>query len=207
MSIKYQEYRGAEGLVIAKILKDNNETGTGEGYVVDDVKELAGAGKITKSTEINNETKFYDNKPVIITTAKGKDEISLEVSMIPLDILAEITGQKYDSATGSMIEGEATPAYYALGYITEATDGSKRYVWRFKGMFSIPDEEANTKTDGTDSNGQTITYTGITTTHKFTKNSNKGASGIVVDDGLGLADVDDFFDTVTTPDTIAAKSA
>ena len=73
-------------------------------------------------------------------------------------------------------------------------------------MFSIPNEEANTKTDGTDSNGQELTYTGITTTHKFTKNGNKGANALVTDDGLGLANVSTFFSTVTDPDTIAAKT-
>ncbi len=204
--MKYQEYRGVENLVIAEVTVDDNETGNDHGYVTGQVYELAGAGKVTKSTEVNNDTKFYDNKPVIVINSKGKDEIGLEVSMIPLEIVAKITGQKYDATTGALIEGEATPKYFALGYKTEATDGTARYVWRYKGMFSIPNEEANTKTEGTDSNGQELTYTGISTTHKFAKNNNKGATGLVVDDGLGLADVASFFSTVTTPDTLTAKT-
>lgn len=204
--MKYQEYRGVEGLVFAEVTCDDNESGNDHGYKTGTVKELAGAGKITKSVETNNETKYYDNKPVIVINTKGKDEVQLETSVIPIEILAEITGQKYDSTKGAMVEGPATPKYFALGYITKKTDGEKVYVWRHKGMFSIPDEESNTETDGTDSNGQTITYTGITTTHKFTNNNNQGANALVVDDGKGLADVSSFFSTVTTIDTLAAKT-
>ena len=52
-----------------------------------------------------------------------------------------------------------------------------------------------------------MTFTGINTTHKFTKvvdkNGNKkGAKAVNVDVAKGLADVSDFFDTVTTPDTL-----
>lgn len=206
MSVTYQEFRGVENLVIAEVTCDDNESGNDHGYKTGTVYDLAGAGKVTKSTEVNNDTKYYDNKPVIVINSKGKDEIGLEVSVISLEILAKITGQTYDATTGSIIEGPADPKYFALGYKTYATDGSARYVWRLKGMFSIPNEEANTKTDGTDSNGQELTYTGITTTHKFTKNGNKGANALVTDDGLGLANVSTFFSTVTDPDTIAAKT-
>ena len=59
--------------------------------------------------------------------------------------------------------------------------------------------------DGTDSNGQEVTYTGISTTHKFTK-TGKTAKAINVDLSKDLADVSTFFDTVTTIDTLKAKA-
>ena len=103
MSVTYQEFRGVENLVIAEVTCDDNESGNDHGYKTGTVYDLAGAGKVTKSTEVNNDTKFYDNKPVIVINSKGKDEIGLEVSVISLEILAKITGQTYDATTGSII--------------------------------------------------------------------------------------------------------
>ena len=77
------------------------------------------------------------------------------------------------------------------------------YVWRFKGKFALGDQTNTTKDNSESANGQTLTYTGIDTTHKWTANDNKGAKGIVVDASLGLADVSEFFDEVTTPDSLA----
>ena len=73
-------------------------------------------------------------------------------------------------------------------------------------MFAIPDETSQTENDGTDSSNMELTYTGISTTHKFTKNG-KPAKAVVVDDTpTSKCDVSTFFDTVTDPDTLKAKS-
>ena len=66
-------------------------------------------------------------------------------------------------------------------------------------------EENNTKTNGTESNGQNLTYTGINTTHVFTK-TKKTQKALVVDLREDKADVTQFFDTVTTCDTLQAKA-
>jgi hypothetical protein len=80
------------------------------------------------------------------------------------------------------------------------------YVWRLKGTFNIPDQTSQTENDGTDANGQEITFTGISTTHKFTK-TNSAAKAVTVDTGLDLiADKANFFTAVQTPDTITAKA-
>ena len=69
---------------------------------------------------------------------------------------------------------------------------------------SIPDSTHSTKTNGTDANGQEIVFTGINTTHKFTK-TGKSAKALNVDLEKDKADVSAFFNTVTTPDTLKAK--
>ena len=79
------------------------------------------------------------------------------------------------------------------------------YFWRYKDTFNIPDTTNTTENDSTDANGQEIVFTGISTTHKFTK-TGKGAKSINVDLGKDLANVTTFFDEVTTPDTIQAKN-
>lgn len=200
------EYRGVSDLVYAEVTKDNNSSEQGEGYVTGTVKPLAGVAEISKATDSTNEPHYYDNIPAVVISSTGSDEVTITASAIPLDVLAEITGQYYDSATGMMVEKERQSKYFAIGYKTKTTDGDEIYVWRLKGSFNIPDQTSATEDDGTDANGQEITFTGISTTHKFTKTSSP-AKSVVVNTGLDLiADKANFFATVQTPDTITAKA-
>lgn len=203
------EYRGVEDLVAAEVLTDNNNEE--EGYTTGEVFDIAGVAEISKSTSSSNESHYYNNMPAVVVGSTGADEVTLSVSAIPLDILAKITGQKYDELTGTLIEGERETKYFAIGYKTKKTNGDYVYVWRLKGTFNIPESTHATENDGTDANGQELTYTGINTTHKFAKvtdkNGNKkGAKAINVDVAKGLADVSTFFDEVVTPDTLTAKA-
>ena len=199
--MKAFEYRGVSDLVYAEVTADDNEN-----YTTGEVKKLAPVAEIGKTTESSSEPHYYDNQPLIIIDSVAADELKLKVAGIPLNVLAEITGQHYDETLGAMIEGERTPKYFAIGYKTKKTNGTEMYVWRYKGTFAIPEETNATENDGTDANGRELTYTGITTTHKFAKNS-KGARALVVDTGLGKSDVSAFFDEVTTPDTLKSKTA
>jgi len=204
MSKEIVEYRGVQDLVAAEVLVDNNESGEGQGYKTGEVFEIAGVAEVSKSTSNSNESHYYNNMPAIVISSVGADEITCTVSAIPLDVLAKITGQTYDQAKGALIEGNRQNKYFALGYKTKKTNGDEVYVWRYKGTFNIPDSAHATENDGTDAQGQEITFTGISTTHKFTS-TGATAKGINVDVAAGLADVSAFFETVTTPDTLSAN--
>ena len=199
------EYRGVEGLVAAEVIVDDNETGEGHGYVTGTPFAVAGVAEISKTTDSSNEAHYYDNIPAVVVANTAADEITIGASAIPFDVLATITGQNYDQTTGSLIEGPRDVKYFALGYKTKKTNGDEVYVWRYKGTFNIPDQTNSTENDSTDANGQEIVFTGISTTHKFTK-TNKGAKALNVDLGKDLADVSTFFDQVTTPDTLRSKN-
>lgn len=191
------EYRGVEGLVAAEVITDDDNTG----YVTGDVFAIAGVAEISKTTDSSNEAHYYDNMPAVVVSNTSSDNITISASAIPLDVLAMITGQDYDDATGSFIEGPRDFKYFAIGYKTKKTNGDEMYIWRYKGTFNIPDQTNITENDSTDANGQEIVYTGISTTHTFTK-TGKGAKALVVDVAKGLADVSTFFSTVTTPDDL-----
>lgn len=197
--MKIVEWRGVERLVYAKILQDDAET-----FSTGTVKPLAGVAEVSRSTESSSETHYYDNMPAIVITSTGSDTVTINTSVIEFDTLADITGQVYDDATGMFVEqGERDPGYYALGYETKKTDGTKVYVWRLKGMFNIPDTTNSTENDGTDANGQELTYTGISTTHKFNYDG-KAAKAVNIDTSVNEnIDADTFFGTVQTPDTIS----
>lgn len=195
------EYRGVEGLVYAPVTQDDSA-----GFACGTVKPLAGVAEISKTVNSSEEAHYYDNIPAIIISSEGTDEITINTSAIPLDVLAEITGQYFDAETGMLVEQERTPQYFALGYMTEDTSGNSYLCWRMKGRFAIPDTTSQSRNDGTDANGQELTFTGINTTHKFSK-TGKSAKGVTVNDGLGLADTTGFFTSVQTPDTVQPKTA
>lgn len=199
------EFRGVRDLVYAEVTTDNNEVSGG--YITGEVKPLSALAEVGRTTSTSSETKYYDNAPALVINSTGADEVTFTVAPLTLETLADITGQYFDATTGAMVEGQRENKYFAVGYITKGTDGKERYVWRYKGTFNIPDETNVTENDGTDSNNTTLVYTGIATTHKFTKNGNKVAKSLVVDERYDKADLSTFFDDVTTPDDLKVKSA
>lgn len=200
MSTVVDEFRGTDNLVIAEVTQDNSE-----GYVTGAVSVLAPVAEISRTTETSSDTKYYDNKPALTINAEGADTITLTVPVLDLATLALITGKLVDASTGAFMDGESTPKYFALGYRLRLTDGTYRYVWRYKGSFAIPDESSQTESAGTDSSNQSLTYTGIQTQHKFTK-PNSSQKALVVDERDGLADLSTFFDQVTNCDTLRTAS-
>lgn len=207
------EFRGVDNLVYAEVTGDDNETSGG--YVAGTVKTLSPVATIAKSTDSSNEAHYYDNNPMLVVSSESADEITLTIAPPSLEILAEITGKSFDPETGMMVDSERANKYFAIGYRTKGTDGKYRYVWRLKGTFGIPDETNETENDGTDTTNTELTFTGIATTHKFTKgkyNSTTKAwekaqvKGVIVDERFDKADLSTFFNSVQTPDTITPKS-
>lgn len=194
------EYRGVSDLVAAEVLTDDNDTG----YTTGEVFAIAGVAEITKAVEQSSEAHYYDNIPAIVIDSVGADTLTISASAIDLEVQAKLTGQTYISAKGAMVEEEATAPYFAVGYRTQKTNGDEVYVWRYKGKFQLGDLTNTTKDNSTNANGQELTFTGVATTHKFTATT-KGAKALCVDLGKDLANVENFFATVTTPDTLQAK--
>lgn len=183
---KIVEYRGVRDLVAA-ILK----TDTSTELTYDEIFPVAGLAELSKTTENSSEAHYYDNVPAIIIDSIGADEVTCSTSAIPLDVLAKLTGQYYDEATKTFVEGEGVRPYLAIGYITEDTDGNEVFVWRFKVKASLPDATHATKTDGTDANGQEIVFTGVNTNHKFTA-TGKSAKAINHTKGDLITETDFF---------------
>lgn len=191
--MKIVTWRGVRGLRAAKLLTD-----TKEAIEYDEVRQLCGIATLSKTTETSSETKFYDNSPAVIIRGVGGDEVAIDGSAISEEDQAWLMSEFYDAEDDVYIEGSPEPNYFALGYITKKSDGSERFIWRLKGTFGYPESEHNTEDDGTDSTGSTLTYTGIKTTHEFTKT---GKSEKAVNVGAEKYDETKFFATVQTPDT------
>jgi phi13 family phage major tail protein len=204
-TMEYFEYRGVSGLVCAEVLVDNESS-----FQTGEVFPLAGVAEIGKSSSSTSEAHYYDNIPAIIVVTDGVDTITINASGLELAVKAKITGQKYDATKGMLVEGPRKIKYFAIGYKTQATNGDEYYVWRLKGTFNVPDENSKTKDDSTDASGQELIYTGIKTTHVFENGGEDGpaqASSVIINTALDLiANKDQFFNSVQTPDTVEAKT-
>lgn len=198
--MEINEYRGIRGLVAAEVTTDTTEK-----FECDTPFELCGVAELSRTTETSSETHYYDNAPAIVIDSTGSDEVTITGSVIPFEALAKITGQTYDATKGMFVEGERTAKYFAIGYITEKTDGTEVYVWRLKGKFNIPDSTHASKNDGTDASGQELVFTGIHTTHKF-ENTGKTAKAVSVDTSVNAQVEATFFGTVQTPDTVTVSA-
>lgn len=196
-----KEWRGIRGLVAAEVTTDNTET-----FECGTPFEVVGVAELSRTTETSSETHYYDNVPAIVIDSTGADEVTITGSAIPFDVLAKLTGQTYDESKGMFVEGERQAKYFAIGYITEKTDGTEVFVWRLKGKFNVPDSTHASKNDGAEANGQEIVFTGINTSHKFAAIGNKTAKAVNVDTKVNPVAETEFFAEVQTPDTVAATT-
>lgn len=210
------EFRGVEDLYFAHVIEDSEEK-----FTTTTPKRLAYVATIAKEVETSSETHFYDNKGMIVIAAKGAETFTLTVAPPALGILAEITGQAFDVTRGMLIEGAVTPRQFAIGYKAKGTDGFWRFVWKYKGMFSIPSEEVNTESDSIDTTNTELTFTAVNTIHKFAYRDDveaatsgsgvsytESVSGIIVDERYERAgNLDEWFTKVMTPEDVAAKTA
>lgn len=202
---KIVEYRGCKGLVFAEVTTDDNETGTGHGYITGTVTDLAGIAEVSKTVSVSRVSKYYDNRAAIVITGEGEDVVTFTASIPTMKVQAAINGRVYDETLKMYIECPIVNKYYAVGYIIEDTDGTEYYIWRHKGYFMAPDETSATQDEGTDGNNMSIEFHGIYTNHEF---ANGGGSGVkkhiksykMANDGT--LDLSAFFATVTSPDTV-----
>lgn len=205
------EFRGVDDLYIAEVLTDDNEAESG--YTAETPIYLSPVAEVGKTTDSSSEAHYYDNKAMIVVNSESADKITITMAPPELKKLAKIIGKSFDETTGMLVDGPRQNKYFALMYRTKGTDGAYRYVSRLKGTFSIPEESNATENDGTDTTNTSIEYTGIYTTHEFTKGKYNGTTweksgikGVVVDTRYGKADVSTFFSQVQTSDTVTVKS-
>lgn len=208
------EFRGVEDLYFAEVLEDSEEN-----YTTGTPKRLGYTATIAKEVETSSETHFYDNKGMIVINAKGAETFTFTVAPPSLAILAEITGQAFDAQAGMMIEGNIKPKMFAVGYKAKGTDGFWRFVWKLKGQFAVPSEEVNTESDSIDTTNTELTFTAVSTVHKFEYSDNingdgttggtatitDNITGIVIDERYGFmtqALKDGWHDKVQTPETV-----
>lgn len=196
-----KDWRGIRNLVAAEL-----QTDTAQAIAWGAPFPLCAVSKLAKSTESSTASKHYSNRSALHRRSRGADEVSIDASGIADDKRARALGEVYDEALGLYVAGNPGRGLLALGYIIKDTNGVEYGVWRLKGVMSYPETEHNTDDDGTDSAGETLTYTGQQTLHKFAYRG-KAAKAVRIPLDKFPGGEAAFFAQVQTPDTIAAALA
>ena len=200
--LKFEEYRGVRNLVIAELTETVDEEGTTK-ETYGEVQPLSGVQEISGEVNESNETHYYDDMSAIVVDSEGDDTYTLTVSIPAKKTRALIEGTTYDEQTGALIGSKKVKKYFALGFIADKINGSEEYNWIYKGKFSGGGKTHTTKNDGTDTTNMEYTYTSIHTATKYQKGGNCKYLSV---DNDGKANLDTFFDKVTTPDDLKASA-
>lgn len=200
--LKFEEYRGVRNLVIAELTETVDEEGTTK-ETYGEVQPLSGVQEISGEVNESNETHYYDDMSAIVVDSEGDDTYTLTVSIPAKKTRALIEGTTYDEQTGALIGSKKVKKYFALGFIADKINGSEEYNWIYKGKFSGGGKTHTTKNDGTDATNMEYTYTSIHTATKYIKGGNCKYLSV---DNDGKANLDTFFDKVTTPDDLKASA-
>lgn len=153
---------GLRDLYVALVTQDDVDAyaaGTPESF----------APAVTASHKLTSDTKmqFADDGVFDELTVEGETKVEMEVTAIPISMLALVLGKAFDAATGRMFDNTSIPPDVALSFRSKKSNGSYKYYQYLKGRFTTPDEEQATQADKVDPKTTKIIFTAIKTTHEF----------------------------------------
>jgi phi13 family phage major tail protein len=204
MDKNHDEFVGVDSLHAAVVNVDTEAE-----YSADTPEYLAPAAEITGQAETENKTTYYDNMPANNYVTEGATTLNITVSGVPADLAAKYLGKKYDAATGRVYDsGNPNPPNVALSFRFNKGKDGYRYYQYLKGTFSGGAEEASSKSNTIDIKTYQMTFTAVTTTHKWTVDGAlkalKRIFGDTTDDAFSEGN---WFNAVQTPDTAVTPSA
>lgn len=154
---------GCDNAVWAPVVKDDGVT-----LEYGEVVALPGLMALSINPNTTSETAFYDDGPAESATTLGAVEVSLTKSALGTKESATLLGHAMDS-NGMVIYGaNDTAPEGALGFRTLKSDGTYKYCWLLKGVFTDPEESNETKGDSINFQSDEITGNFSKVNKKFT---------------------------------------
>lgn len=188
---------GLKNLVIAPITKDD-ETET----IYDGVQKVAGSIEATITPENNDpDVQYADDIEYEVVYPDPELTFKTKLADVPLAIQKVIFGNRIDD-NGVLLRGSTDqPPYFAVGFKSEKSDHTFRYVWLYKVRAKPMGEEYGTK-EGATINRKTpeVEWTAIkrTSDGEYQAVADEGQNGFTAEKGAT------FLDTVYEPGTVSA---
>lgn len=206
ISVNSGEYKsrvGLDSLYIALVTADSAAA-----YTAGTPEYLAPAATASQKVTSSMDTQYADDLPFDVLTSEGPTEIELEVTGIPLEMMAIILGKTFDATTGRLYDYGGTPPDVALSFRSLKSNGAYRYYQFLKGKFSPPDEETATKGEKAEPKVAKLKFVAIATTYAFEVSTgvNKKVKRVVGDTDTTNFSATSWFSQVQTP-AISAPSA
>lgn len=205
MTINDGEYKSVVGLrdlYIAAVSADGDAA-----YTAGTPQRLSYAATLSATPNQSFETQYADDGAFETVASEGETTFDLEVTAVPLETLALISGKIFDSTTGRVYDNAGTPGYFALGFRSLKSNGSYRYYWFLKGRFNAPNLEAATKGETAEPKIQKLQFVAVKTLHQFDLGDiNDGVKAVIGDEDTDSFDATNWFAQVQVPG-VAAVSA
>lgn len=186
---------GLRDLYIALVTQDDVDA-----YAADAPQAFAPAVNASHKPTSNSKTQYADDGAFDVLTSEGETKIDLEVTAIPLSMLALALGKEFDAATGRMFDNGGVPPDLALSFRSIKSNGKYKYFQYLRGKFSAPEEEQATKTDTPEPKTTKISFTAVKTTHEFDLGDvTEAVKRVVGDEDAADFDGATWFDAVQVP--------
>lgn len=103
------------------------------------------------TTDSNKVSLYADNMVWESEVSMGDINLSLDLADLPLEVQADLLGHTYDSTEKTLIKKSSdTAPYVAVGFEFLMAGGKKLAVWLYKGKFSEPNMNGQTKGENTE---------------------------------------------------------
>ena len=144
---------GCDNLVYAPMTTEDSPT---KAPTYGTVVPAPGVMSINVNPNGSQETLFADDGPMENASTLGRIEVEIQKNELTTQNKADLLGHTIDSK-GGLIYGDSDVApYMAIGFRTLKSNGNYRYVWLYKGKFSEPEDNNETKGDSINFQSDTI---------------------------------------------------
>lgn len=130
--------------------------------VYSEVKKAPGVMGININPNGSLETLFADDGPMETASTLGRIEVEIQKNELTTQNKADLLGHGIDT-NGALVYGDSDVSpWVAIGFRTLKSNGKYRYVWLYKGRFTEPEDNNETK-------GDSINFQNDTINGQFTK--------------------------------------
>lgn len=173
-------------------------------------KSAPGVMSVNINPNASLETLFADDGPMESASTLGKIEVEIKKNELTTENKADLLGHSIDSNGGVLYGDSDVPPYVAIGFRSLKSNGKYRYVWLYKGKFSEPEDQNETKGDSINFQPDTIKGQFVKMNYPTVVNgANKRLWKYDLDGdyaGASEAVMSTWFDTVKMPSNIATPT-
>ena len=120
------------------------------------VKAAPGVMHVNINPNGSVETAFFDDGPGDSAATLGKIEVEIQKNVLTAENKADLLGHELDGNGATVYADSDVPPWVAIGFRTLKSNGKYRYVWLYKGRFSDPEDNSETKGDSISFQSDTI---------------------------------------------------
>ena len=114
------------------------------------------------------DTLFADDGPFETAATNGQIEVEIQKNALSTENKVDLLGKTVDSKGGIISSDTDIPPWVAIGFKSLKSNGKYRYVWLYKGKFSDPEDNNETKGDSINWQSDTITGNFVKLMYEYT---------------------------------------